>query len=87
MSVNFDDFECAGHRFVNGRCVSYTTRDGENVICGQEWLSIQYATTADVNKQGIAHTGGLTRSEADEIETRKAAFDERWTINLGWRAK
>ena len=84
MATNFDDFECAGHHFSRGRCVSWTSKNGENAICGQEWLTIQYCGKDDIGKAGIAHSGVLSSYEASEILAKKAEFDKRWMINLGW---
>lgn len=63
----------AGHSFVNGLC-----------SCGREWVDIMHCTRAEVGQEGIAHTGKLNTSEADQIVAMKAKQDRIMSDSLGW---
>lgn len=59
----------AGHLFDSTGICTGLKPDGTR--CGREWADIRNTVEEEINNQGIAHTGGLTRNEYDQIVTRR----------------
>lgn len=57
-------------RYIAGHCFE---DKGQGLICscGRRWVDISSATTEDINKPHIAHSGLLTPDEAAQIEAER----------------
>lgn len=69
----------AGHRFgPDGHC-EFSVADGTR-SCGKTFADIASATKEDINKEGWAHTGKLSATEYQEIDTQR---EKIWIAHSG----
>jgi hypothetical protein len=67
--------EAGGHKFIDGVC-----------SCGRKLVDLQHISVeADLNKPDIAHSGGATKYEIEQILALAARMRTNIENAFGWR--